>query len=65
MNMFLTYDMDLHNKQRPKKDDKSNQDDGGLKIERFFNRDQNFSISWYPSLKEYYNAYVYAFAVLI
>jgi hypothetical protein len=57
--MFLTYDMELHNKQRPKNNDPKNQDDtGGLKIERFFNKDQNFSIAWYPSLKDYYNAYV-------
>ena len=57
--MFLTYDMDLHNKQRSKNNDPNNQEDtGGLKIERFYNKDQNFSIAWYPSLKDYYNAYV-------
>ncbi len=54
MNIFLTYDMDLHKKQRNEK----KEDDGGLKVERFFNKDQNFSIAWWPSLKDYYNGYV-------
>ena len=43
MNMFLTYDMDLHNKQRPKKSDdhkgRLEDETEGLKIERFFNKD--------------------------
>ena len=54
LNIFLTYDMELHQKQRNDK----KEDDGGLKIERFYNKDQNFSIAWWPSLKDYYNGYV-------
>ena len=27
-------------------------------IDRFINKDQNFSISWYPSLKDYYQSYL-------
>jgi len=27
-------------------------------IDRFFNKDLNFSISWFPSLKDYYNHYL-------
>ena len=49
--MFLTYDMETHKREAKK-------EEGDKKIERFFNRDQNFSITWYPSVKEYYNAYV-------
>ena len=52
--MFLTYDMEMHQKQR--KDQK--EEDSGLKVERFYNKDQNFSITWWPSLKDYYNHYV-------
>ncbi len=58
MDMFFTYDMELHNQQRNQKDEKNQENEGQLKIERFYNKDQNFSISWYPSLKDYYNAYV-------
>jgi hypothetical protein len=54
INMFLTYDMEMHQKQR--KDQK--EEDAGLKVERFYNKDQNFSITWWPSLKDYYNHYV-------
>ena len=54
INMFLTYDMKMHQKQR--KDQK--EEDAGLKVERFYNKDQNFSITWWPSLKDYYNHYV-------
>lgn len=28
------------------------------KVDRFQNKDQNLSISWYPSLKDYYNEYL-------
>ena len=27
-------------------------------IDRFINKDQNFSISWYPSLKDYHQGYL-------
>jgi hypothetical protein len=33
-------------------------EDRGIKIERFFNTDQNFSIAWFPTLKDYYNYYL-------
>lgn len=50
LNMFLIYDLDLH--------EKSKNPENNMTIERFLNRDQNFSISWYPSLKSYYNMYL-------
>lgn len=33
-------------------------DDAKSDIDRFFNKDQNFSITWYSSLKDYYNDYL-------
>ena len=49
--MFMTYDYETA--QIAKKDENA------PNIERFYNKDQNFSISWYPSLKDYYNKYLF------
>ncbi|TNV80554.1 hypothetical protein FGO68_gene2308 [Halteria grandinella] len=55
INMFLTYDMDLHKRQsNPADKEQSSQ----IKIERFYNTEQNFSIAWFPTLKDYYNYYL-------
>lgn len=56
--MFLTYDMEMHERQRKAGNEDKNNSSGPITIERFFNKDQNFSIAWYPSLKDYYNYYM-------
>lgn len=49
--MFLSYDL-KNMKQRAAQDgDKDQVAADEVKIERFFNKDQNFSIAWYPDLK--------------
>ena len=44
--IFLTYDLE-------KPEDL--QSAGPIEIERFYNKDHNFSIGWYPDLKSLYN----------
>ncbi|CDW71486.1 UNKNOWN [Stylonychia lemnae] len=46
--MFLTYDLELHKISK----------ESEMPIERFFNKDQNFSIAWYPTLKNYHRMYL-------
>jgi len=56
INMFLSYDVQLHQRQRAPTEDSKAQ--GEIRIERFFNKDQNFSISWFPSLQDYQTFYM-------
>lgn len=48
LNIFLSY-------QVPPKSDQS---ESKVVIDRFKNKDQNFTINWYPSLSDYYNEYL-------
>lgn len=50
MNIFLTYIIP----------DKDQQKAAIEKVEKFKNKDQNFEICWYPSLKSYYNEYLHS-----
>lgn len=61
MNMFLTYDVDLHQQTSSTvtKESTSLKEFKPMgKVERFFNRDQNFSITWFSTVKDYYNFYI-------
>ena len=64
--IFLSYDIRSDENKSKKKAKRSSDgkrpsfdfDEPKQDIDRFFNKDQNFSITWYSSLKEYYNDYL-------
>lgn len=63
LEIFLSYQMPKEDKEteKPKQTSRGpvvpNQREGP-QIDKFINKDQDFSISWYPSLKDYYNEYL-------
>lgn len=60
----MSYDLKSSTNSTPTKSKKKQRPQlGGLDqnksdVDRFFNKDENISITWYSSLKEYYNAYL-------
>ena len=48
MGIFMTYD--IKKTKNPQKDDQEE-----LQVERFFNKETNFSISWYSDIRSLYN----------
>mmetsp|Transcript_35707 Transcript_35707/g.46978 ORF Transcript_35707/g.46978 Transcript_35707/m.46978 type:complete len:87 (+) Transcript_35707:104-364(+) len=55
--MFLSYDLQTV-KQRVSEGGSAKGSSTEVQIERFINKDQNFSISWYPDLKALHQATV-------
>ena len=52
LQIFMTY-------QVPKRSQKKQKEEENAPIvDKFINKDQNFSITWYPSLKDFYNEYL-------
>ena len=64
--IFLSYDIRSDDNKSKKKTKRAGEgrrpsfdfDQPKCDIDRFFNQDQNFSITWYSSLKDYYNDYL-------
>ena len=53
MNVFLTYD--LQRIKGPSQTDNKAKKQADYKVERFFNKESNFSISWYQDVRSLYN----------
>lgn len=64
--IFLSYDIKSDENKNKKKAKRSGGgkrptfdfDEPKRDIDRFFNKEQNFSITWYSSLKDYHNDYL-------
>ena len=53
MNIFLSYD--LQRVKGPAQPDNKAKKQADYQVERFFNKEQNFSISWYQDVRSLYN----------
>ena len=53
MNIFLTYDLQMI--KGPSSPDNKAKKQADFKVERFYNKDANFSISWYQDVRSLYN----------
>jgi hypothetical protein len=57
LQIFLSYEILEKKKEDSKSPDMPGMEEQG-EVDRFHNKEQNFSITWYNSLNEYYNYYL-------